>query len=115
MDKRAWPKTINDLTRDEKNLLLYIETRAVDHTCKLLSPHLNDDDIKILEQWNKLGFVTYNRIAYEYVERGLSTCAILTDEAFTLAHALRVDRAKRMYKERNYETTQELRKSRAEE
>jgi hypothetical protein len=102
-------KTLETMTKDEKSLLLFFETCAVDHAGKVRTAHMNDDDRKIVERWTAEGFVRYGRVASEGCnEYGTHWCH-LSDEAWALAHAERKARAARVWLKRTWRTTEEKR------
>lgn len=102
-------KTLNEMSRDERSLLLFFECRAVDHSGRVKTVHMNDADRAIAERWNAEGFVQYGRICAENLsEHGTHWCQ-LSDEAWALAHAERKARAARTWEKRNWRTTEEKR------
>jgi hypothetical protein len=100
-------KTLETMTRDEKSLLLFFETRAVDYSGRVQTEHMNAEDRKIAEQWNTEGFVRYGRICAEDLsEYGTHWCS-LSAEACGLAHAERRERARRLWFTREWRTAEE--------
>lgn len=99
------------MTKNELSLLLFLETRAVDHGGLVDQKHMNDDDRAILEMWTKDGFVESGRVCYADVKisrtHQCTTWVKLSDNAFEAAHAERRARADRMWKNRSYLTTKE--------
>lgn len=96
------------LTRTEESLLLYVETRAVDHSGIVDRRHLNEEDIALLQQWNAEGFVFFGRICYKDI--GMPHCSDwcrLSDEAYRLAAQKRRERADRSWKDKRFMTTDE--------
>jgi len=82
-------KSLEILTSDERNLLLYLETRAVDHGGKVDAQHMNKEDFDIVQKWNKEGFVKFGRIRFHsIIGRSVHWCE-LSEEAWDLAHAER--------------------------
>ena len=102
-------KTLETMTKDEKSLLLFLETRAVDQSGKVQTEHMNDDDRKIVERWNSEGFVRYGRVASEDLNKHGTHWCHLSDEAWALAHAERKARAARLWIKRTWCTTEEKR------
>ena len=98
-------------TQDEGSLLLYLETRAVDHDCRIDHRHLNDDDRVILKRWVETGIVEYGRVASQRDPFGnvqpAQNYVRLSEEAWELAHRLRRERADRRWANRTWQTTQE--------
>jgi hypothetical protein len=43
------------LSKDEKSLLLFFESCAVEYGGKINVRHMNEDDFKIAEAWNRTG------------------------------------------------------------
>jgi len=100
---------IEDMTREEKSLLLFFETRAVDYSGRVSVAHMNNDDREIAEKWNTEGFVLYGRIASDFVnDRGANWCE-LSAEAWSIVHKLRQERGKQGFASRAYKTTEEKR------
>lgn len=92
---------LQDLNKDERSLLLYIETCAVDNNLKLDTRKLNDADWKILEIWKVMGFINHGRIRFKSIKNPFQTQWVeLSDPAWELAHKERRERANRML--RNY-------------
>lgn len=92
-----------ELTREEKNLLLYMETQAVDYGGKLQSVRMNADDYEIAKRWNESGFVLFGRIAANDIstrgdagEYPRTHWCVLSEEAWAAAHAERRARCKRL-------------------
>ena len=78
-------------TRDEKSLLLYFETQAVDYGGTLEGVRMNADDFAIAKRWNEAGF---GRIAFHDIKKHSGVArdhwCVLSEEAWKLAHAERV-------------------------
>lgn len=92
---------LETMNKDERSLLLFFETCAVDHRGKVDARHMNDADLKIAETWNKSKFVQFGRIKFKDITPSvgvskLTHWCLLSDEAWKLAHEERVARAKRM-------------------
>ena len=101
------------LNRTEASLLLYLETREVDHIGVVDTAHMNDEDMTIAKEWNKKGYIKFGRICADDVMRLSSfnqKCTHwceLSEEAWKDAHHQRRERAARMAKNRTYERTEE--------
>ena len=102
-------KTLDTLTKDERSLLLFMESRATDQSGRVKTVHMNEADMKIAERWNREGFVKFGRIASEDLSEFGSHWCFLSDEAWTLAHAERKARAARTWAKRGWKTTEEKR------
>ena len=87
-------------TRDEKNLLLYFETQAVDYGGTLESVRMNADDFDIAKRWNEAGFVHFGRIAFHDIKMhggvARDQWCVLSEEAWKMAHAERRARCERV-------------------
>jgi hypothetical protein len=102
-------KTIDNLTKDEKLLLLFAECACVDHGGIYQSERLNDDDRAILKKWQLEGFCEHGRVASEHLTPTRKVWLRLSDEAMRLAHELRMERATRIWGKRNWISTDEKR------
>ena len=96
-----------DLDREEQSLLLFLETRAVDYGGRVNGVHMNEGDFKIVERWNKEGFIGFGRIVARHANNDGCHWVKLTDESLKLAHELRIERMKRMWKNKSYITTED--------
>ena len=103
-------KTLEAMTKDERSLLLFMESCAVEKSGRVKAVHMNADDLKTAEQWNKEGFVKFGRIALEDISEFGSNWCRLSEEAWQLAFAERKDRANRIWDKRLWKTTAEKRK-----
>jgi hypothetical protein len=102
-------KTLKTMTKDERSLLLFLETRAVDHAGRVDTRHMNSDDFEIAKRWDAEGFVNFGRIAFEHCnDRGSHWCK-LSPEAHQLCGEERAARAERTWKKRTWRTTEEKR------
>ena len=102
-------KTLEAMTKDERSLLLFFETRAVDHAGKVQTLHINDEDYEIADRWNKEGFIAFGRIAREDCDRYGTHWCQLSEEAWSLAHAERRIRAGNLWNKRGWQTAEEKR------
>lgn len=101
------PETINQrldgLSGDERSLLLYMESMAVENGGQLDSRRLNDSDRATLRRWDEEGFVSWRRIAYATLQTlhnsYVTSFVTLSDAAWTLAHAERRARCARLQAE----------------
>lgn len=104
-------KYLENMTRDERSLLLFLETRAVDHGGLVDVKHMSSEDMKIAEKWTDEGFLSFGRVCSADIQNSVSKCTHwveLSGVAFTLAHAERFARAKRMREKRTWEKTAEI-------
>jgi hypothetical protein len=88
----------SELTRDQKSLILYVETRCVDHDGLLRGEQMNQEDRENLKVFQESGHLTYGRVPAMMLSKlsGQTHWATLTDAGFALAHALRKERASRI-------------------
>lgn len=99
-------------TQEEKSLLLFLETCAVDYGGAVVMSHMNDEDFKIAECWHREGFLKFGRICSKDIiekQRRLTYWVRLSTVALALAHALRGERMERTWKNRKYRTAEEYR------
>jgi len=96
------------MTKTESSLLLYLETCAVDRAGRINTLRLNAADMAILDVWNQSGFVQSGRVVSGCITgHGESMWCHLSDAAFTSAATERRARADRLWKNRNYERTED--------
>ena len=88
-------KSLDTMTSDERNLLLYLETCAVDHGGKVDTKHMNKEDMDIAKKWNDERFVKFGRIKFHSITVGTHWCEV-SDEAWNIAHAERKARCIRI-------------------
>lgn len=102
-------KTLETMTKKEKSLLLYLETRAVDYSGRVDSKYMNDEDFTLAKSWNEEGFIQFGRVSAEYnITQGMYWCK-LSEEAWKLASDERRNRAEGGWKSRWWKTTEEQR------
>ena len=96
-------KKLEDMSRDEKSLLLFFESNAVDHRGKLSVEHMNTADRGIAKVWNEDKFIRFGRVKSAGVFAGgqqpvglRAHYVMLSDEALALAQEERRARIKRM-------------------
>lgn len=105
------PTTVDNLTKDEKSLLLYAETICVDNQGVYDPKCLNATDNDILDKWQIDGFCEHGRVASEYLTDKRCVWLQLSDDALKLAHAIRSRKAKRVWNNRKWLTTKEKQNS----
>jgi hypothetical protein len=104
---------LDDLTKEQKSLLLFLETRAVDHGGLVATEHMNDDDLAQAKSWTTAGFIGFGRLASESMThpRRSTHWVTLSDEAWKWTHAERRARNGRLYEKRTWLKTSELRQA----
>jgi len=85
------------LTRDEKSLLLYFETCAVDNLGNVDSRRMNETDFEIAEKWNKSEFIELN-----LDQEVCANWVVLSEEAWEVVSKLRREKAERMFEKRDW-------------
>ena len=104
-------KSLDTMTRDERNLLLFFETQAVDHGGLVDLKQrrgqvgiMNKEDFDIAKKWNEEGFVKFGRIKFHSIIEATHWCE-LSDEAWGIAHAERKARCTRIMSEQTIDKT----------
>lgn len=98
-------KKLDEMSKQERSLLLYLETCATDLAGRTDQRRMNDDDRVILERWGQEKFVQHGRIIVDDHNNQGATWVRLSEEAILLAHAERRARMERMWAARRYTTT----------
>ena len=101
----------SDMSKDERSLLLYLETCAVDHAGLVDIRHMNSDDIELANKWSDSGFIKFGRVAFHDINKGYSHWCQLSVDAWSLVNAERFARAARTFSKRTWRTTDEKRES----
>jgi len=92
----------NCMTREEINLLLYFETRAVDYNGRVDTRHMKGTDFDIAEKWSESGFVSFGRIAAADCEGSIQHWCRLSSDAYECAASARRERAERSFGNKFY-------------
>jgi hypothetical protein len=98
---------LESMTKNERSLLLFFETCAVDQGGKVAFAHMNQQDYDKAKEWNELGFIRFGRIAFHDVINGKAYWCELSDKAWELAHQERKARYDRMSAKREWKRTEE--------
>lgn len=99
-------RPLNEMTLDERSLLLYFENCAVDFTGRVDARRMSDVDYNIARRWHDSGFIRFGRIvSADHNPQGQHWCE-LSDEAWELAHEERRARFERNCPPR-YERTED--------
>jgi len=99
-------KTLDTMTSDEKRLLLYLETCAVDYGGKVDTKRMNKEGMDIAKKWNDEGFVKFGRIKFHSIIVSTHWCE-LSDEAWNIAHAERKARCLRIMSKQTIDKTRD--------
>ena len=102
-------KTLAKMDKDERSLLLYLETCLVDNRGRVDQKKLNNDDRHIMELWRDNGFVNFGRIhPDEYMEKMGTHWVELSEDAWKLAHEERRARSRRLLEKRAWLKSEEV-------
>ena len=98
-------KSLDAMTSDERSLLLFFETQAVDYGGLIdIKKRMNKEDFDIAKKWNDEGFVKFGRIKFHSILKSTHWCE-LSDEAWSLAHAERKARCTRIMSRQTIDKT----------
>lgn len=97
------------MTRQQRSLLLYLETRAVDSHGRVDVQHMNADDMAQARAWAGCSFIGFGRIVHAHATSSGTYWVQFTDAAWDAAHTLRRLRGMHGWEQRRYETTDEAR------
>ena len=100
-------KRLKTMSRDERSLLLFLETRQVDYGGRVNLQHMNKEDMEIAKKWDDEKFIGFGRIVVRNINLDGSSWCKLSEEAFKLAHKERKARAKRMWENRTWISTKD--------
>jgi hypothetical protein len=103
-------KTLDEMTKDEKSLLLFLETCVVDEAGLIDVRKMNAEDVAIAVRWEAEGFIGFGRVYSKDIARLSANSAgrvysqwcSLSEEAWTLAHQERRARAVRVCEKRTW-------------
>lgn len=100
------------MTKDQQALLLYLETRAVDHGGLVDTRHMSAADVEQAMRWNEDGFLEFGRILAANVGSfGCSHWVALSEAAWRDAFGERRARAERTWKKRMWAKNSEKNES----
>jgi len=95
-------KKFDELTKDEKGILLYLETCLVDRRGFIQPVRMNDTDWEIMDEWKSKGLLDFGRRPYKDIKTypagagGAKTHWIkFSAQAWEIAHKCRRERAER--------------------
>ncbi len=92
------------MNKGQQSLLMFLETRIVDHAGKVAGAHMNGEDFDQAQSWREEGLIKFGRIPTADINRpqiahrsGTNTNWVrFTDEAWKLAHRFRRERGDRL-------------------
>lgn len=100
---------LEEMTKDEKSLVLFLECCAVDNGGRVNGIHMNNEDFDIVEKWKGLDLIKFGRICSKDCNHTGTYWVQFTQHAFALAHEERIARSVRMWNKRTWKTTEEHR------
>jgi hypothetical protein len=104
---------LKTMTKDERSLLLFFETCAVDRGGLVDTRHMNGDDMATAKRWHEASFLKFGRVKFHDIKhsgrRVYSHWCELSDDAWRLAHEERRARFARLSERRDWVRTEELR------
>lgn len=100
-------KELGKMSRDERSLLLYLETRAVDCGGRVDTIRMNQDDFDIAKKWNDEGFIRFGRIVMRHHNSEGTHWCLFSDDAWKLAHQERKARWERIWLKKDWLTTED--------
>jgi hypothetical protein len=96
-----------NLSKDQISLLLYLETRAVDHAGRVDGSHMNAKDFSQAELWKSEGFIEFGRIASGDTKKSGAHWVRLSNDAWAIVAAERRASADRNWSVKAFRTTAE--------
>ncbi len=108
LENRGFRPDPATMHKDEKSLLLYIESCCVDNAGLYDPERMNETDRVILKRWTKERFVSHGRVFSGHLTARRAVWFKMSTAAFQVAHELRMARADRMWDNREWKSTEEL-------
>jgi len=107
---------MDEMSKDQKSLLLYFETCLVDSFGRVEGQKMNNLDLKLAEEFAKSNLIEFGRLSFKAIQklRGDPRGHIythyvrFTDKAWELAHKFRRERSERMIAQNNAKLLAEL-------
>lgn len=101
---------VADMNKVEKSLILFLETCCVDRSGGVNLQHMNGEDINIAKGWDEIGFISFKRIASEFLPRPNDSTydCLLSADAWAVVSQLRMERAERLYASRRWKNIKEI-------
>lgn len=94
------------LNRKQEGLLMYLETRAVDHSGRVDMARMNKEEREQAEKWNESEYIRFGRIRWaDHTAEG-SNWVQLSVKAWEDVHLARRARANRSFENKSYQTTE---------
>jgi len=108
------PSSTLDLNKNERSLLLYLETCLVDGLGRVESIRMNKTDFTIIKKWKNTKFIAFGRLRFKAIERlrkyghQYTHYVRLSEEAWALVHQLRRERSDRLISKENVRLIKEV-------
>lgn len=96
---------LEEMTKEERSLLLYFEARLVDRAGTVDHRNLNATDMMIAKQWGAARFIEFGRLRLESCKNDATHWVRFTDAAWILAQCERRRRAERVLVKAPYKRT----------
>lgn len=87
---------LSTMSKAERSLLLFLESRAVDHGGLVAGSHMNADDFAMAKAWTEAGFIEFGRIPFDEIVGDSGNYVVLSTDAWALAHEERRARNARL-------------------
>jgi len=97
--------TLEEMRRDERSLLLFFESCAVDLNGRVDAKRMNEKDFSIAKDWDFNGFICFGRIVIDDHNSQGGNWVELSEDAWSMAHQER--RARHARGKRRYKKTYE--------
>lgn len=97
----------DDLSKDEKSLLLLFESSSVEDGGKVDLQNMSGEDLKTAKKWTKTEFIDFGRIKMSDIIGTKCQWVVLSNEAWSLAQRERRERFNRIYGHRVWRKTKE--------
>ena len=86
------------MTKDEKSLLLYLETCAVDFGGLVDPRHMNAEDFEATRAWNESGYLQFGRVFFKEIKGDRGYWVVFGETAWKDVAKFRRERSDRMRK-----------------
>lgn len=97
------------LTNGQGRLLMYLETRAVDHAGRVNGQHMNAEDFADAKFLENEGLIKFGRICSDHVNSDGANWVEMLDPAWEYVSKLRRAKSVRMFTARTWMSTAEKR------
>ena len=99
---------VERMTHQQRSVLIYLETRAVDHGGLVDTRMMNKQDMDIVDAWVAAGYIGFGRVQAKDVElTGCTHWVTIGELALAAAHAERKARIIRVWTQRQWRKSSE--------